>query len=652
MSSEFSPELRKELLDDFYAECDELLTAIRQHLTTAADALAANASVSRPIEGLYRQIHSLKGIAAIAGVRPAEQLAHRTEDLLRAISKGQVALTRERLEVLLDATQQLERIIGAHRAGQPMPDSERLSETLSVAAAGGHAELSNDDAGAASHETAPRVASESWSCTFSPSAELDARGINVTTVRAQLAERGEVLSAVPVVEANAGIRFVFTMAFREPPSADELTEWARNGLRVELVAEKLEKLATKPSGEVAEAGETYSLTPSHMVRVDLARLDELMRIAGEMVIQRSRLHDRIEQQFGGHEILREIDLGFARSLRELRRALTRVRLVPVAEIFTRIPFVIRDLAAGSGKKARVVLEGHQTEIDKYLAERLKEPLLHVVRNAFSHGIESSAERVAAGKPEEATVTLRATSLGETVVIQVRDDGRGVDATAVVERAKSLGLPVPAQMDAAGLLALLCAPGFSTRVEADRAAGRGVGMAVVADTVRELGGTLTLETELGRGTEFTLRLPLTLSIIDAIVVSVGPEICAVPQGAVDEIVQVPAAERRLIRQTEVVPYRGGLLPLRRLRSVFALELPEPELLTVIVLSSDRGATGLVVDRVVTRREVVVRPLADPLVRVPGISGATELGDGRPILILDPNELTGGVVRPAFLDTAAS
>jgi two-component system chemotaxis sensor kinase CheA len=240
--------------------------------------------------------------------------------------------------------------------------------------------------------------------------------------------------------------------------------------------------------------------------------------------------------------------------------------------------------------------------------------------------------------------LRATSAGETVVIQVRDDGHGIDASAVEQRARLLGVPVPDPLDSHGLLGILCAPGFSTREQVDRVSGRGVGMAVVANTVRELGGMLAMETTVGHGTEFTLRLPLTLSIVDALIVTVGRETCAVPQGAVNEIVQVPSAQKRDIGETEVVPYHGGLLPFLRLATIFGFETLDPELLTLLVLSSERGATGLVVDRVCARREIVVRPMADPLVKVPGISGATELGDGRPILILDPAELTRGAVRP--------
>jgi two-component system chemotaxis sensor kinase CheA len=309
-----------------------------------------------------------------------------------------------------------------------------------------------------------------------------------------------------------------------------------------------------------------------------------------------------------------------------------------------MPFVVRDLSRESTKKARVVLEGHQTEIDKYLVERLKEPLLHLVRNAFSHGIESPKERTAAGKPKEATILLQARSEGESVVIQIRDDGRGINAAAIVARATSLGLQIPHKVESAEVLKILCTPGFSTRDEADLAAGRGVGMAVVANTVRELGGTLSLESWPGKGTVFTMRLPLTLSIAAAFIVSIDEQRCAVPQGSVDEIMQVDATEIRKINQTEVVPYRGGLLPLMRLREMFGLPSQQNGPVTFLVLRSDRGATGLVVDRIQGQREIVIRPLSDPLLRVPGISGATELGDGRPILILDPIAITQGVVRP--------
>jgi len=270
-----------------------------------------------------------------------------------------------------------------------------------------------------------------------------------------------------------------------------------------------------------------------------------------------------------------------------------------------------------------------------------------VRNAFSHGIENADQRLAASKPAEGTIVLRAFASGESVIIQIRDDGQGIDRAQVAQRATSLNIPLPEQLDQAGVLSLLCAPGFSTRDEADLTSGRGVGMAVVKTTVSELGGTLALETTPGQGTQFTLRLPLTLSIVDTLIVSVGDHTCAVPQAFVEEIVLISEKSITTIKQVETTPYRDGLLPLVRLRSLFRAEPSKRNESPVLVVSSDRGSTGLVVDRVHTRREVVVRPMRDPLIQVPGIAGATELGDGRPVLILDALALTRGAVRPPSL-----
>jgi two-component system chemotaxis sensor kinase CheA len=322
----------------------------------------------------------------------------------------------------------------------------------------------------------------------------------------------------------------------------------------------------------------------------------------------------------------------ARSLRELREAVTRVRLVSVAEIFNRVPFVIRDLVQQTGKKVRLQLEGQQTEVDKFIVERLKEPVLHLVRNAFSHGVELPEQRAAAGKAEEATLELRAYAAGDTVTLQIRDDGRGVNRTAVIARATRLGMALPPVIDEAALLAILCAPGFSTRDEADR--------------------SLTLETELGRSTVFTLRLPLTLSITEAVLMDVGGQTFAIPQNYVRQIFQIERSDLRKINQVEVVPYQDGLLPVRRLAAVLGLSESAEGPVTVLVLNVEQGAVGLLVDRVTTQREIVVRPLQDPLVQVPGIFGATELGDGRPVLILDATALSAGAFRAHQVTTVAA
>jgi two-component system chemotaxis sensor kinase CheA len=323
-----------------------------------------------------------------------------------------------------------------------------------------------------------------------------------------------------------------------------------------------------------------------------------------------------------------------RQLRDLREGVMRVRLVRIGEIFERMPFVVRDLARESGRQVDLQITGQETEIDKYLVERMMDPVLHLVRNAVSHGIESVAERRSAGKPDAGRLTLSAASLGDLVTLEIADDGQGVDVEAVRRRARSIGMPVADEpLDGRQLLDILCAPGFSTRETADRAAGRGVGMGVVQSAVRELGGSLALETSAGEGTRFLIELPLTLAITDAIIAAVGGQVFAVPQSSVREVVDIDGALVKAVGRGEIVPYRGGVLPLLRLSNIFGMTPRPGTSLHVFVVGAGPAAVGIAVDRIQTQREIVVRPMTDPLIKSEGITGATDLGDGRVVLILD-------------------
>jgi two-component system chemotaxis sensor kinase CheA len=336
----------------------------------------------------------------------------------------------------------------------------------------------------------------------------------------------------------------------------------------------------------------------------------------------------------------------------------RVRLVPVGEIFERLPFVVRDLAREYGKKIRLSLTGQGTEIDKYLVERLKDPLLHLVRNAISHGIEPPDERVAKGKTAEGQISLRASTEGELVIIEVKDDGRGVDPERVVAQAREQNLTVPENPSLGALLDILCIPGFSTRNEADRGAGRGVGMSAVKSALNQLGGELSLASEAGKGTTFTLRLPLTLAIADALIVSAGGQRFAMPQALIQEITTTTASQIRRMERNELIVYRNGVLPLIRLGGLFGLPEESRDERPVLVIGTGSNSVGIVTDRVIGQREIVVRTIDDPLLKVPAISGATELGDGRAVLILDANSLVQAALHgkkqrpPRMAETASA
>lgn len=655
------PDLRGEFLDDFYTECDELLGHVRTQLTQLDAACRSNRTDPVALEALYRHIHSLKGISAMVGLREAEQLAHAAEDLLRLLSRGETRLCNNQIDLLGTVTQRLEQIVTAHRLQHPLPTgSDLIAQLNSVQIRGQETPTTaadSIDSGSIDGDSGQTARSESeiagdqasnpghvlWSASFAPSSELDRRGVNINTVRARLAGLGPIVSATPLIQSGGRMSFEFTVSLQDAPS--NLNAWEADGIFLRPVEPKSASFRmAEPETSSAAAPSSMFVAPSHIVRVDLSRLDELMRIVGEMVIHRSRLDERILRASGDRTELQEVNLALGRSLRELREAITRVRLVSVAEIFGRLPFIVRDLARESEKKVQIIVEGQDTEIDKYVVERLKEPILHIVRNAISHGVEPPAERRQAGKPEEATLVLSAAASGQSVVIQIRDDGRGLDARKIMTRAASLGISVPDTPTDSDLLAVISRPGFSTRDDVDRASGRGVGMSVVQRVVRDLAGSMSVESEPGKWTRFTLRLPLTLSIAETILVSAAGQTCAVPQAFVEEITQCSSIDVRKIQDAEVMSYRDGVLPLVRLRRLFGADAATSASLPVLVLGSERGLCGLIVDKVHGQREVVVRAMHDPLIQVPGVSGATELGDGRPVLILDPVSISSGAVRP--------
>jgi two-component system chemotaxis sensor kinase CheA len=614
-------------MDDYFAECDEHLATIRRLLLD----LEASAGAGRPVrpaalEELFRSFHSIKGISGMVELREAEMLAHHMESYLRVLRQRDARLTDAGLDALVAGVDMLERTIAARRDDEAAPSVEQVIDSLAAVVPAAEA------ASPVAASVVP-AGSPSWRATFAPSAPLLARGINVDSVRNRLREKGEILHAAPRI-TGGGIVFEFVLG----ADLDEATvaAWREDGIFAEPIAP--EAVPPAITDEADPADTALRVAPSHVVRVDLTRLDDLMRIIGDLVISRARLDGALAQVAARvppveWRAVQEHSQTLDRQLRDLREGVMRVRLVPVGEIFRRMPFVVRDLARDSGRKVRLDLRGQETEIDKFLIERMMDPVLHLVRNAVSHAFEPPAERVAAGKPEEGTLLLAAASVGDTVVLEIADDGRGIDAAAVAERARTMGLDVPdGPLDAAALLDLICSPGFSTRDETDRASGRGVGMAVVKTTVEELNGSLSLQTTPGEGTRFVIELPLTLSITDALIAHVGDRTFAVPQANVREVLELDPAAIRAIEQHEIAPFRGGTLPIVRLSRLFGIAERPRRALHVFVVGAGQDAVGVAVDRISGQREIVVRSMADAMIKADGVAGATDLGDGRVVLIL--------------------
>ncbi|WP_439621880.1 chemotaxis protein CheA [Gemmata sp.] len=630
-----------ELFADYLVECDEHLTGARSALL----ALEAQPGGAGPdvLDTLFRHFHTLKGLSGIAGVREAERVAHHLESYLAEVRRGTVALAADGADALVEGVKALEAAIAAHRDGLPPPETGPLVTRLGALVAGagraGTAAPPPAPSGVAPDKreqirAAVRGGAGAWRVTFAPSAALSERGVTVGATRERLRAVGEIVSAEPVAVPGGGITFTFLVTSGDAGFAERVA-----GEGVTVAPYDPPDPAAPPAPDAPSTASALTpLTPRSVVRVDLVRLDELMTTVGELVITRARLDGALERVAAAlpaaeRRELAETSLTVERQLRHLREGVMRVRLVPVRDVFARMRFVVRDLARETGQGVDLHLSGEDTEIDKYVVERLADPLLHLVRNAISHGLEPAAERVAAGKPLRGRLDLRAAAAGGAAVIEVEDDGRGIDPERVLARARAAGLVPPGGWaDPSAALDLICTPGFSTRDATDRVSGRGVGMDVVRRAVEELGGTLDMATTPGRGTRFTVRLPLTLAIADALIVAVGPQTYAAPQTAVREVVLVEPGAVTTLENNELLRHHTGVLPLLRLCDLFGTPRPTGAY-TALVVGEGRHAVAVAVDRVLGLREVVVRRLSDPLVQVPGLAGATELGDGRAVLILD-------------------
>lgn len=381
------------------------------------------------------------------------------------------------------------------------------------------------------------------------------------------------------------------------------------------------------------------------IRVDIERLDALLNLVGELVVNRTRISEiatslaQADRDGAIAQALTESAAMLSRTAGEIQESLMRIRMVPVGQVFERFPRLVRDVAKARQKEVDLEITGAQTELDKTIVDEIGEPLMHLLRNCIDHGIEPPEERAAAGKPRAGNVRLNAYHEGNQVLIEIADDGAGIDLERVRGRAIELGLVSSVQqLSDEEIVELIFTPGFSTADEVSDVSGRGMGMDVVKKSVTRLKGHLEVDTEPGRGTRFTIKLPLTLAIITALLVQVGRGRYALPLDSVVESRRVELPELRMLHGNEVLMVRGEIVPLVRVAEFFGLNAPrDPEKAMVVIVSVQDRQVGLVVDAFEGEQEVVIKPLSDVVGRIAGISGATILGSGSIALILDVHAL---------------
>ncbi len=638
-----------EFVGGFTLESNELLAIARSSLLEIETGHKEGATRPRAVRELFRALHTIKGLAGMIGIEPIVEIAHALETLVRAADRAGGRLRRSGIDACLHGIRALDervRAVAERRTPAPAPDD--LLDALSA-----------EDAISEAPSATPPIASEwddrltpgerahlfealrsgqrAWSIEFTPSEDKAARGITIAVVRSRLSELGEILKVAPrALPDGAGVTFDLLVLANVDAAKLELDGAIG---RVTAIAAP----EAPPPAVVDDDLEEPSFQRA-VVRVELERLDELQDQLSALIVSRFRLeHEiaRLAAQGTPVRALREIAEIQARQLRDLRKAILRARLVRMTEVLEPLSLIARSASRGGGSEVRLELDTAGSELDKAVADRLLPAIVHLVRNAVDHGIEPTAEREAKDKPAAGTVRVVARELpGSRLSIAIADDGRGIDRDALAQRA---GKPIADDHD---LLGVLCAPGFSTRDVVTRTSGRGVGMDVVQRIATELGGELAIETAIGQGTTFTLTVPLTIALIDGLAFQCGPQTFVAPVAAIEEIIELgeavmPAAPQATHNAT-LIQRRGRVVSVVSLGDVLSLPGSTPNKALLIRRAGDLLAFA--VDRTIGRYEVVVRPILDPLARAPGISGATDLGDGRPTLVLDLNELGTNLSRP--------
>ena len=610
------------------------LAESREHLNACNGSLLewerAPASVE-PVDRLFRAIHTIKGMAATMGYTAVAQLAHSAENLLDALRHDRVAATPTVFQLLFRAVDMLGGAVEGAAAGtEAEADAGLIAELDAAAANVGPQRVAGPQAPSVPvvpNEPRSRRASDAprsrpVQVTIRPGALM--RGARAALVLQRAEGLGAVSGLLPPAAQLERDEFDGRFFFRLQTKRPDAEIAAALGAVGEVEAVQLEE----PAAEAESRGH------GRQIRVDLRRLDALMKHVGELVVAKNRLTALSGE--AGDPTLMELSERIARLVSGMQTEVLAARMTPVGEVFDRFPRLARDLSRDLGKRIRFDMEGEEIELDRSILDEIGEPLLHLIRNAADHGIEPPEQRVSAGKSAEGRILLSATRERNTVALRVVDDGRGIDRERILAKARHEGV-ASGEVDTLTddlLVRVLARPGFSTAKSVSGVSGRGVGVDVAMTRVRALGGTLEVRSELGRGSTFLIRVPLTLAIVRALLAEAGGERYAVPLAYVAETVDFDRRAVTAVRDREALVVRDRVIPTVHLRDLVAAtsETPSARQPTIILEVGERR-TALVVDALLGQQDIVVEPFDAPRGMPPFVGGATILADGKPALILD-------------------
>ncbi len=656
--------------EEFTSEAEELLDTLSRDLVD----FEGQGQNVRPelINKIFREVHSLKGLAGMLGFGDISELSHSLEDMLDRLRMGRIAISRELIDLLYDSVDSLNRLVIA--INDPsltgLVDMTALTSRIHAIITRSP-EQKHDDPFASltldeqtrrslteyeEHRLVENVRSGKYILALEVTFDFSDFDERLRAITQNLSDAGEVISTLPAIPTGNVNGIAFRLLY-----GSTLNEAAVQAIAPEATVTSLRKgvlaapatSAAEPAAAEPVAEEEMSLRSlSQTVRVDIAKLDHVMNIVGELIIEKTQLESLAralttqQARMVSHE-LGKISRNLDRKLNELQKSVIEVRMVPVGQIYSKISRTVRKLARELNKEIELVLRGEDTELDKMMVEELTDPLMHIIRNALDHGIETAEERRASGKSVVGHVTLNAYQQGNSVVLDVIDDGRGIDPERVRRVVTEKDV-----IDASRAAELLFTPGFSTAATISEISGRGVGLDVVKKNLQELKGTIDVISRPGEGSTFRISLPITLAIIQALIVEAGGEKYAIPLTSVEESLRIYSRDIRTVERKEVFTLRDFTLPLLRLSDAFNLsdghvETPDTKWFVVVTRAGEK-TVGILVNALVRQQEVVIKSIGERLKTIPGIAGATEIGESEIILVVDVGSLIdhfGGRAREA-------